>query len=147
MWEAFLKKYHPARGALLSKRSLDESSYFDLGSPEEVPFKLEYVEGPMGRLRALSEGSVNSSTKYYFHSIEVPITVNRELRSPKDGGSSRHIEIDIKDTSIKVSQSANAVTATNKITDHLLFVCAGSCPHSISRPTTWPSSLKIAVLL
>lgn len=69
----------------------------------ELPFTLTLVkDGQDVPSREFAEAEINSSTKYYFHAVEVPVTVNRELRSPEDGGSTRHIEIDIKGTPLQV---------------------------------------------
>ena len=38
---------------------------------------------------------VHGSSRHYFQSYDCPVTAIRELRSPEDGGSTVHIEIDI----------------------------------------------------
>ena len=38
---------------------------------------------------------VNSFTKHYFTAVDCPVIISRELRSPHDGGSTVHMEIDI----------------------------------------------------
>lgn len=69
----------------------------------ELPFTLTLLkDGKDAPAREFAESEINSSTKYFFHAVEVPVTVNRELRSPEDGGSTRHIEIDIKGTPLQV---------------------------------------------
>ena len=41
---------------------------------------------------------VYSSSKHYFTAIDCPVPVVRELRSPQDGGSTVHVEIDISNS-------------------------------------------------
>lgn len=42
---------------------------------------------------------VHGSGRVYFTSVDCPITVVKELRSPQDGGSTKHVEIDISQVS------------------------------------------------
>ena len=43
-----------------------------------------------------SDDQINASNRHFFHCYDVPITVNKELRSKEDGGSTKHIEVDLK---------------------------------------------------
>lgn len=77
----------------------------------ELPFKLTLLAKEDNKVqpRRFQEEEINNSTKHFFdsYSFEAPVVVNRELRSPADGGSTRHIEIDISGTpGLKVSWPA-----------------------------------------
>lgn len=52
--------------------------------------------------KKLSDAQIQSSTKFFFHHQEVPVVTNRELRTPLDGGSTRHIELDLAGTGLTV---------------------------------------------
>jgi hypothetical protein len=52
--------------------------------------------------KKLADAQIQASTKFFFHNHEVPVRVNRELRSPLDGGSTRHIELDLAGTGLTV---------------------------------------------
>ena len=51
--------------------------------------------------------SVHGSSKHYFTSFDCPVTTVRELRSPEDGGSTVHVEIDISKTKDLVYHTAD----------------------------------------
>lgn len=55
--------------------------------------------------KQIDEAKIQSSTKFYWHNVECPVVTNRELRTPLDGGSTRHIEVDITGSGVEVSQS------------------------------------------
>ena len=52
--------------------------------------------------KKLADAQIQASTKFFFHHHEVPVTVNRELRTPLDGGSTRHVELDLTGTGLTV---------------------------------------------
>jgi sulfite reductase alpha subunit-like flavoprotein len=79
----------------------------------ELDFMLTYVPSTGGRVssaKKLEDSKINSSTKYYFpnHHAEVRVAVNRELRTPKDGGSTKHIELDLQGSGLTVSRRGRA---------------------------------------
>jgi len=63
-----------------------------------------------------AEKDINSATKHYFNCYDVKVVKNIELRSEKDGGSTKHIEVDLSKAkaigSVK-SESISYVTADN----------------------------------
>ena len=52
--------------------------------------------------KKFNDSQIQSSTKYYFHNVTCPVTTNRELRTPLDGGSTKHIEVDITGSGVQV---------------------------------------------
>lgn len=73
----------------------------------DIPFDIVYhskAEWPMKVI--LPESEVNPSTKHYFTAVEVSIEKNMELRTPEDGGSTRHIDLKILGTPLTVSISS-----------------------------------------
>jgi NADPH-ferrihemoprotein reductase len=58
---------------------------------------LEYLEtnGKAVKPDVIPLDEVHNSTKHYFTAVDCPVTLSRELRSPQDGGSTVHIEVDI----------------------------------------------------
>lgn len=63
------------------------------------------------------EAKIQSSTKFFFHNEEVPVVTNRELRTPLDGGSTRHIEVDLSGTNLQYTTADNlAVLPENATT-------------------------------
>jgi NADPH-ferrihemoprotein reductase len=65
----------------------------------EAAFTVEYIQPPFV-LDAVSLDEVSLSSKAYFSSIACPLLSQRELRSPADGGSTLHVEIDIRNSSM-----------------------------------------------
>lgn len=55
----------------------------------------------------LDESKIQASTKFYFHNHEVAVLANRELRSPRDGGSTRHVELDLAGSGLTYSTADN----------------------------------------
>ncbi len=55
--------------------------------------------------KKVADAQIQASTKFFFHNHEVPVRVNRELRSPLDGGSTRHLELDLAGTGLTVRPS------------------------------------------
>jgi len=99
MWPVLLARFHPD-GTRAASMIADED---ESAEQEELPFKLEFVgPPPTSRHRTLSESEVSHSTKFYFSAVEATVVCNRELRTPKDDGSTRHIELDIKGTKLQV---------------------------------------------
>lgn len=50
---------------------------------------------------------VHGSSKPYFSSADCPVVTNRELRSPEDGGSTVHVEIDVSNATNLSYQTAD----------------------------------------
>ena len=55
---------------------------------------IQYLDGPSSPDN-ISLQEVHLSSKHYFTAVDCPVTLKRELRSPTDGGSTLHVEIDI----------------------------------------------------
>ena len=71
----------------------------------ETTFSVEYIHGHFSP-DTVSLDEITLSSKAYFSSISCPVSSKRELRSPADGGSTLHIELDIRNTSL-VYQTAD----------------------------------------
>jgi len=69
------------------------------GAVPQCPYKIEYLPEMHGQANAQPDAvapeRINKQTKHYFTAIDCPVTVSRELRSKKDGGSTLHIEVDV----------------------------------------------------
>lgn len=57
--------------------------------------------------RSFSSTDINGSTKHYFSAVDAKVLVNRELRTTKDPGSTRHIELDISDSGVEYNTADN----------------------------------------
>lgn len=87
MWVALREKYCGG-AALPVKKDGDE---FELPDCE---YQIQYHSA--GTPLAKTElDKVHGSSKPYFTSVDCPVVTSRELRSPNDGGSTVHMEIDI----------------------------------------------------
>eukprot|EP00548_Thalassiothrix_antarctica_P014480 CAMPEP_0194168656 /NCGR_PEP_ID=MMETSP0154-20130528/3535_1 /TAXON_ID=1049557 /ORGANISM="Thalassiothrix antarctica, Strain L6-D1" /LENGTH=669 /DNA_ID=CAMNT_0038879835 /DNA_START=82 /DNA_END=2088 /DNA_ORIENTATION=+ len=60
----------------------------------ETPYHVEFLSGAT-KPKSFVDSGIHSSGKHYFSAIECSVTVNRELRSSLDPGSTKHIEIDV----------------------------------------------------
>eukprot|EP00980_Cylindrotheca_fusiformis_P024416 scaffold11885_cov99-Cylindrotheca_fusiformis.AAC.1 len=90
MWAKLREKY--CANAELPTRSADDENKLP-----ECEFEIEYF--PSGHTTAIHSdiplNQVHGSSKPYFTSVDCPVTACRELRSPEDGGSTVHVEIDV----------------------------------------------------
>lgn len=98
MWAEVLARFHPDAGAGGGAAVVEE-----LSMPE-----------PKYRVRPCRNGTkakpakdVSASTKTYWTAEMAVVKVNRELRSPSDGGSTRHMEIDIDGTHLSYQTADN----------------------------------------
>ena len=66
-------------------------------------YQVEYITSNNTKPDQISIDQIHASCKHYFTAVDCPITLNRELRSPNDGGSTVHLEIDISKTNGKVT--------------------------------------------
>jgi len=66
--------------------------------------------------RAVLPSSCNMSSRYYFTSVPAKVIVNRELRKGGEG-STRHIEIDIKGTSLTYTEADNLGVCAENATE------------------------------
>ena len=66
-------------------------------------YQVEYINSNNVKPDQIPLDQIHTSSKHYFTAVDCPITLNRELRSPNDGGSTVHLEIDISKTNGKVT--------------------------------------------
>jgi len=60
----------------------------------ETPYHVEFLSVAT-KPKTLTDSEIHSSSKRYFSAVKCPVTVNRELRTPLDSGSTKHVEIDV----------------------------------------------------
>jgi NADPH-ferrihemoprotein reductase len=73
---------------LPAKRSTDESKL------PECEYAIDYHDANT-KPEKISMDQVHGSSRPYFTSVDCPVAKVRELRSPEDSGSTKHVEIDI----------------------------------------------------
>lgn len=74
----------------------------------------------------ISSSQMNSSTKFFFNATEAGISVNRELRSGVNVGSTRHIEVAIAGTSLRYETADNLAgqwVAKDRLTNNAPLLC------------------------
>jgi NADPH-ferrihemoprotein reductase len=94
-----------------------ESMKFEMKSAKLTPALAKLAPGLTSRGPSMdpSKLQINSSSKFYFLATDCPVTVNRELRQSTDGGSTKHIEVDISKSFLKYQTADNlAVLPENK---------------------------------
>jgi NADPH-ferrihemoprotein reductase len=81
----------------------------------ECEYAIEYHDSN-AKPKDIPLDQVHGSSRPYFTSVECPVTTIRELRSPEDGGSTVHVEIDIsKETNLTYETADNlAVLPVNE---------------------------------
>lgn len=105
LWKSLRAQF--IAGAATSDASNDESAAVD-GENDVVAPELEYEceeirAAHAAQLAAANEGKdvrMKSSTKHFFTSTKAKVVVNRELRASTVGGSTVHMEFDLRDTGI-----------------------------------------------
>jgi NADPH-ferrihemoprotein reductase len=90
LWVQLRKKYCKD-AALPAKVAEDETKL------PECDYEIEYHDSKT-QPQDIPLDQVHGSSKPYFTSVDCPVTTCRELRSPEDGGSTVHMEIDIPNT-------------------------------------------------
>mmetsp|Transcript_16118 Transcript_16118/g.34957 ORF Transcript_16118/g.34957 Transcript_16118/m.34957 type:complete len:721 (+) Transcript_16118:152-2314(+) len=109
MW-ATLKKRYVKDGAVVAaesqdgKRSLPDCEYSIRWEEEESVATATYSD--QNRASVPLE-TICASSKHYFTAVDCPVPVVRELRSPEDGGSTVHVEIDISNANIDYQTADN----------------------------------------
>lgn len=63
----------------------------------ETPYIIEYILNG-SNMEKYTHDKIHSSSRHYFTAIDCSPTIVKELRNPNDGGSTRHIEFDITNT-------------------------------------------------
>lgn len=60
-----------------------------------------------GLVVKVDESKIQASTKFFFHNHQVAVVTNRELRTPKDGGSTRHVEVSLAGSGLSYTTADN----------------------------------------
>jgi NADPH-ferrihemoprotein reductase len=87
LW-ARLKEQYCKDSVLPAKRGTNESKL------PQCEYAIEYHDANT-KPKEITMDHVHGSSRPYFTSIDCPVATVRELRSPEDGGSTKHVEIDI----------------------------------------------------
>lgn len=95
LWPGLKKKY-------ISSDSLKDSGTEKNEKLPECHYSIEYLDEPASQDET-PIADVHMSSKHYFTSVDCPVTLKRELRSPADEGSTLHVEIDISNAGDKVT--------------------------------------------
>ncbi|DAZ99033.1 TPA: hypothetical protein N0F65_010919, partial [Lagenidium giganteum] len=115
LWKELRKQFVPGAA---DEDEDDASASSDAAAPE---LAYEFVEIPTPKDPAqavdLKNVRMKSSTKYFFSSTSAKVVVNREVRQSTVGGSTVHIEFDLRDTGIEYLTADNlAVVPENQST-------------------------------
>ncbi|KAJ0402117.1 hypothetical protein ATCC90586_002659 [Pythium insidiosum] len=88
-------------------------------APIELEYNVREVRCPPGGVTppVSSETRMKTSTKHFFTAANAKVIVNRELRQSTDGGSTVHIEMDLKDTGVKYVTADNLAVLPDNPTD------------------------------
>eukprot|EP00934_Nitzschia_sp_Nitz4_P007819 Nitzschia sp. Nitz4//scaffold176_size46146//23793//25694//NITZ4_007192-RA/size46146-processed-gene-0.34-mRNA-1//-1//CDS//3329539015//7809//frame0 len=103
MWKCLKDRY--LKGVSLPTHKVDEDS----AKLPECEYVVEYLEKgtPLANVQDFSADQVHGSCRPFFSAVDCPVTVNRELRSAKDRGSTKHVEIDISKTDLSYNTADN----------------------------------------
>ena len=110
LWPSLTKLYVKDASAIPQKDS----------SKDELPdcqYVVEYSANRNVTAEKLSLDQVHGSSRHYFTSVECPVSVVRELRSPQDPGSTVHMEIDVskaKDFTYKTADNLGVLPVNDK---------------------------------
>ncbi|OQR90495.1 NADPH-cytochrome P450 reductase [Achlya hypogyna] len=75
----------------------EESAPSSKTKPPHVVFEAKVVGEP-AKPRVFKDDEIQNSTKHFFHNVEVKLVETRELRQSTAGGSTLHLEFDLKNT-------------------------------------------------
>jgi len=108
LWMTLKDKYCKDAVVVLRKQGKTDNCSTDLPSCE---YGIEYH--PIGTVATNSPplDQVHGSLRPFFTAIDCPVTCVKELRTPADGGSTKHVEIDI--SSATSSSDFHYMTADN----------------------------------
>ena len=73
----------------------------------------------------VDESKIQASTKFYFHNHRVAVVTNRELRTPKDGGSTRHVEVSLAGSGLSYTTADNLAVLPENPANVVEAVAAG----------------------
>ncbi|GMI57754.1 hypothetical protein TeGR_g12073 [Tetraparma gracilis] len=98
-WEAWKEKLWSAFSTGSAKASK---------GPGKIKPTFDYKEAPAGsKPKSVPADKRQPSTRFYFEAVECECKVNKELRSPTDGGSTKHIEVSLP-PSLKYNTADNS---------------------------------------
>lgn len=106
LWTSLITQFHPNGAAEANVEQIDS-----LDIPE-LPYTIDMLPSsevlPI-RINHDAEAPANShhSTKHFFTAPRLKVVENRELRGELDGGSTRHIEVDIHNTDVTYQTADN----------------------------------------
>ncbi|CAM9786407.1 unnamed protein product [Chrysoparadoxa australica] len=81
----------------------------------QLPFTLDWVGDNDKTPHTTKESEAVTSARYFWQAQSVRVICNRELRTPADGGSTRHIEVSLEGTSLSYETADNmSVLPQNK---------------------------------
>eukprot|EP00560_Eucampia_antarctica_P001944 CAMPEP_0197831550 /NCGR_PEP_ID=MMETSP1437-20131217/10755_1 /TAXON_ID=49252 ORGANISM="Eucampia antarctica, Strain CCMP1452" /NCGR_SAMPLE_ID=MMETSP1437 /ASSEMBLY_ACC=CAM_ASM_001096 /LENGTH=701 /DNA_ID=CAMNT_0043434507 /DNA_START=168 /DNA_END=2273 /DNA_ORIENTATION=+ len=101
MWPALKKKYVDTLGSDNASKLNTVKKKKEVKLPP-CHISVEYITSNQDKVDEISLNDVHSSSKHYFSAVDCPVTLKRELRSPEDGGSTLHMEIDISNSGGRV---------------------------------------------
>lgn len=107
MWAA-LKKRYVKEGALVAAAGTEGDQH----TLPDCEYAIRWEEGLSsansdGNRSSVSLETVHGSSKHYFTAVDCPVDVVKELRSPEDGGSTVHVEIDITNANFDYQTADN----------------------------------------
>lgn len=85
LWSALRKKYQSDGKSKKNSKAI---------KVPDCQYAVEYLDGK-ATPDDIPMDKIHSSSKYYFTSTACTVSVKKELREPTDGGSTKHIEIDV----------------------------------------------------
>jgi NADPH-ferrihemoprotein reductase len=104
MWTSLISQFHPNASAEVSK---PEDTSLEL---PKLPYSISMVSADkVLDYRSSEEAPHNAhnSTKHFFTATRVKVVENRELRTTLDGGSTRHMEVDIHNSDVTYNTADN----------------------------------------
>jgi len=101
LWPTLTKRYQVSNDFVESHtaEAVDGHDVNGFHAMPISPYEVEYIAELHGKddftPDEVSPDEISKSTKHYFHAVECPVTLSRELRASSDGGSTLHIEVDV----------------------------------------------------
>ena len=102
-WEAWKEKFWTALEGPGGSKPATQSS----AAPSKLKLSFDYNKSDTSTPNIPSSSNQANSTKYYFDSFDCACAVNKELRKPADGGSTKHIEVTLP-SSVNYNTADNA---------------------------------------
>jgi NADPH-ferrihemoprotein reductase len=107
LWPALTAAFHPDAAAVEEANQRTRGGSFDVPSRIKLDFKAVPVQATANDEIALNK--VHASTRHFFTAPRAEVVMNRELRNRKnpEEGSTRHIEINLKDVNLTYHTADN----------------------------------------